>query len=127
MKLENFKRAKGYLDFIQGANIILKNTLEEFFSASVRLQMTPLDGIKFYKIDITANPNRNVYILSEDKVLLLSTYIRDNVRYYLGIEITAKKIGKITYTKIFNYTANAILNALTESFALPNGNNGEEH
>ncbi|MBD5291521.1 MAG: hypothetical protein HDS24_05570 [Bacteroides sp.] len=62
MKLENFNQAKGYFDFIQGANIILKNTLEEFFSASVRLQMTPIDGIKFYKIDITANPNRNVYI-----------------------------------------------------------------
>lgn len=117
MKLENFKRAKGYLDFIQGANIILKNTLEEFFSASVRLQMTPLDGMQFYKIDVTANPNRNVYILSEDKILLLSSYINNNVRYYLGIEVTAKKIGKVTYTKIFNYTANAISNALTESYS----------
>ena len=66
-------------------------------------------------------------LLSDDKVFLLSSYINDNVRYYLGIEVTAKKIGKITYTKIINYTANAILNALTESFALPNRNNGEEH
>lgn len=79
--------------------------------------MTPLYGIKNLKIVITANPNRNVYILSEDKVLLLSSYIKCNVRYYLGNDVTAKKIGKITYTKIFNYTANALSNALTESYS----------
>lgn len=94
MKLENFKRTKGYLDFIQGANIILKNTLEEFFSASVRLQMTPLDGMQFYKIDVTANPNRNVYILSEDKIFLLSSYINNNVRYYLNAVYLRQKMIK---------------------------------
>ncbi len=78
MKFENIKLVKGYLDFIQGANIIIKNTLEEFFSASVRLQMNSLDGLLFYNIDIAASPNRNVYILSEDKVLLLSSFVNSD-------------------------------------------------
>lgn len=117
MEFKNFKRIKGFIEFNQGCAKVLKDTLSEFFSATVNIIDKPLIWLKEYKINIEDNPNRNVYILKQNKVVLLSSVEFDNKRYYLGIEITAKNIATISVKKLFNITAAAISEALYE--ALP--------
>ena len=117
MERKNFKTIKGYIEFNQGCDKVLKDTLTEFFSASsVSIIDSPLSRLKEYGFDVTDNPKRNVYLIKKrSKVFLLSSVEEENQTYYLGVEIAAKNITDISRKRLFNITANAISNALKEA------------
>lgn len=117
MEYRNFSNIKGYKNFIQGGHLLLIQTLGNFFSADVRLHFEPLRELKpDYDIDILTCIERNVYILTDNKVLLISHLTDDDNSYLLGIVIEGCGIGEFKGKKIFRFVATSISNALQDSF-----------
>lgn len=113
MVLLEFSKIKGYHNFIQWSHLVLVHTLEEFFSAEVKLEFNPIAQFKRNGIcDIENNPYRNVYIVPSDSVILVCNVKSADSCYMLGISLTAKKIGETNNGKIYNIVAIAISEAL---------------
>lgn len=113
MKLLEFSKIKGYHNFIQWSHLILIHTLEEFFSAEVKLEFNPIAQFKRNGIcDIESNVNRNVYIVPQDSTILVCNIKKEDCCYMLGITLKAKKIGEVKNGKIYNIVAITISEAL---------------
>ena len=110
--MKDFYDIRGYENFKREAHMLLMDTLSEFFSAEVRLHFKPTTELCYYGIDITAKPERNVYIVDTNNVLLVSHAFYNGCFYYLGIKISANNIGDLK--KIFNLTARAVSGCLNQ-------------
>ena len=107
--MKNIRDFKGINSFYRGPGAkMLQHTLEDFFSAKVRLYFNAIDVYKSdFNIDILNNPNRNVYIDGgHNRVLLISFVKREDLphRYYLGLSIESPYVPFIN-PSIFNKTA----------------------
>ena len=108
--MKDFYDIRGYENFTRGAHTVLISTLGEFFSADVRLHFKPTSELLHYDVDISENPKRTVYHVSENDVLLISHAKVDDEIYYLGMKISGAHIADLT--KIFNVTAEAVSGTL---------------
>ena len=88
------------------AHKLLVETLSDFFAAEVRLHFKPLSELHHYGVDIELDPERTVYPIDSNNVLVVCNAVSEGERYYLGIKFTENQIGE--ETKIFNVTAKAI-------------------
>ena len=116
--MKNISDFKGINFFYRGPGVqMLQHTLEDFFSAKVRLYFNAIDVYKSdFNIDILKNPNRNVYIDGDhNRVLLISFVKREDLphRYYLGLSIESPYVPFIN-PSIFNKTAKIISILLRE-------------
>lgn len=102
---------KGIKNFYSGAHLVLQHSLEDLFSAKVRLQFNVISAYKtYFDIDIINSPNRNVYIdEGNNRVFLISYVEREDLphRYYLGLSIESPYVPYIN-PSIFNITAKTI-------------------
>lgn len=113
----NFQKIKGFLNFVQGAPTLLSSTLTDFFSAEVKIYYRPIESLQQdFNLDIEANPKRNVYILDDNKVLLVSRATIEDDIYLLAVLLTGKFLGAYRKNKIYGKVADAISIALTESY-----------
>ena len=113
----NFRKIKAYANFMQGAQNLLIRTLENFFSARVKLHFEPLrELVPVYGIDISLCWERYVYILSNDRVLIVPR-VRDagGDTYHIAILIEGEMIGRYSKRSIFHYLAATISLSLYES------------
>ena len=109
MGIFEFSKIKGYLNFIKGSHLILIHTLEDFFSAEVKLEFNPIRRFgNTGECDIEGNINRNVYIISKDSILLLCKVLYEDNYFVLSISLKAKKIGDTDDGKIYNIVASAV-------------------
>lgn len=114
----NFRRIKDYLNFMQGAQKLLIRTIENFFSASVKLHFEPLrELMPAYGIDISLCWERYVYIVSDDRVLIVPRVCDESGNiYHLAILIEGEDIGCYRQRSIFHHLAATISRSLYESF-----------
>ena len=116
MGIFEFSKIKGYLNFIKGSHLILIHTLEDFFSAEVKLEFNPIRKFKNVgECDVEGNINRNVYIISKDSILLLCKVQHEDNYFVLGISLKAKKIGETNDGKIYNIVASTVSKALQKA------------
>ena len=110
--MNDFYDIRGYENFIREAHKLMIDTLSEFFSAEVRLHFKPTTELNYYHVDITQDPERTVYPVDQNTVLIISHAQYENESYYLGIKFVANHIGEMT--KVFNDTASAISACLNQ-------------
>ena len=115
MEYKDFNKAKRYQAFNSGSDKVLRNTLEDLFSAHVEFLRAPIQKCKEkFNINILDCPKRNVYIINSHVVLLLPRiYTRDTV-FILGIFINSKNISMLR--KVVHRTCETISIALTEDY-----------
>lgn len=115
MEYKEFSNAKRYQTFFTGSDQVLINTLEDLFSANVRLISTP---IKYCEeqlgIHVLDCPDRNVYKVSDHSVILLPRIHSGNVVYILGVIVTSKNISILR--KIEHRTCETVSKAITEDY-----------
>lgn len=86
MEYKNFRFIHGYENFMRGCQTLLIHTLENFFSAKVRLHFEPLREIlPRYGIDILNCVERKVYGIDKDNVMIVSHVNIDDFSYLLAI------------------------------------------
>lgn len=116
MEYKNFRSIHGYENFMRGSQTLLIHTLENFFSAKVRLHFEPLREIlPMYGIDILNCVERKVYDIDKNSVMIVSHVNIDDISYLLAIVINFKNISSFTKKKIFEVLASSISNALHDS------------
>ena len=115
MEYKEFNNAKRYQTFFTGSDQVLINTLEDLFSANVRLISTP---IKYCEeqlgIHVLDCPDRNVYKVSDHSVILLPRIHSGNVVYILGVIVTSKNISMLR--KIEHRTCETVSKAITKDY-----------
>lgn len=114
----NFRKVRSYANFMQGAQNLLSRTIENFFSAKVRIHFEPFrELVPAYGIDILECRKRYVYILSSDRVLIVPRMSDGNGNtYYLAILIEGKDVGQYKRRSIFNHLASSISTSLRDSY-----------
>lgn len=114
----NFRDIRSYANFMQGAQKLLIQTIESFFSANVRLHFEPLRELPVnYGVDILSCPRRYVYILNDDRVLIVPR-LRDmnGDMYYLAIAIEGYAIGCYNERNVYDKLAHTISLSLPDSY-----------
>jgi hypothetical protein len=115
MKQVEFSTIKGYQNFILGSHMVLAHTLEDFFSADVSFEFNPIRRYDGGICSIKSNTKRNVYMVSDDHILLLCCVMLGQYSYYLGISLKAKKIGVSHNGRIFNSVASCVSESLLKA------------
>lgn len=110
--MNDFYNIRGYEVFISDARKLLISTLEEFLSVEVKLYFKPIFELLDYNVDISQNPERSVYQIDTNDVIIISHASVGEERYYLGIKLTATKIANLT--KIFNSISRGVTSCLTQ-------------
>lgn len=118
MANNNFRDIRSYANFMQGAQKLLIQTIENFFSAKVRLHFEPLRELPIhYGIDIVNCPRRYVYILNDDRVLIVPRLSDKNGEtFYLAVAIEGYAIGRYNSRNVFDKLAHTISQSLTYSY-----------
>lgn len=115
MEYKDFKNIPNCKAFYSGSDIVLKNTLVDLLSAQVTIINNPIQWCpKKVNVDILSNPDRNLYVLSDNKVLLVPKVHTKNVDYFLGILLEAKEIGCIY--KVLHRVCELIIRALCDDY-----------
>ena len=110
--MKDFFNIRGYEVFVRDACKLFTSTLEEFLSVEVKLYFKPTSELLDYKVDISLNPERSVYQVDSNNVLIISHASVEEERFYLGIKLTAAKIANLT--KIFNSISRGVTSCLTQ-------------
>ena len=115
MNYKNFSELKRYQTFFTGSDKVLKNTLEDLFSAKLEIFSSPIQYCaEKFNIDVLACPKRNVYIIKVHEVILLPRiYTNDDV-HILGVYMHSKSI--IMLRKILHRTCETLSQAITKDF-----------
>lgn len=116
MGVKNFIEAPNAKTFkYGGAHIVLKNTLEELFSAEVTILLSPIPWcLSEANIDIELCPMRNVYIPNEDRIILLPRIHTEKADYVLGIIV--ESIGIKQIHKMLHRACELIAHAINDDF-----------
>lgn len=116
MGVKNFIEAPNAKTFkYGGAHIVLKNTLEELFSAGVTILLSPIPWcLSEANIDIELCPMRNVYIPNEDRIILLPRIHTEKADYVLGIVV--ESIGIKQIHKMLHRACELIAHAINDDF-----------
>ena len=110
MANNNLRDIRSNANFMQGAQKLLIQTIESFFSANVRLHFEPMRELPVnYGVDILSCPRRYVYILNDDRVLIVPR-LRDmnGDMYYLAIAIDGYAIGCYNKRNVYDKLASTI-------------------
>lgn len=112
---------KEYANFKRDAKSMLRIFLSNFFSADIEINDFPFKLEKALGISIMSSPQRTVYILNENKILLTPKIYHDTTGHtivaYIGILVEKHGIGiKEAKHKIFNVVSDALSKLLTECY-----------
>ena len=81
--MKDFFNIRGYEVFVRDACKLFTSTLEEFLSVEVKLYFKPTSELLDYKVDISLNPERSVYQVDSNNVLIISHASVEEERFYL--------------------------------------------
>ncbi|MFJ5371470.1 hypothetical protein ACIPTP_02875 [Pectobacterium versatile] len=87
--MKNYSEMKGYKKLEFRVIPTLVNSLSSFFCAKIKYEPSPINYLKDkYGIDTRLLPNRGVYIVDDEKAVIIGRFIKDNVvEYIFSIEI----------------------------------------
>lgn len=115
MEYKDFKNIPNCKAFYSGSDIVLKNTLVDLLSAQVTMINNPIQWCPTkVNVDILSNPDRNLYVLSDNKVLLVPKVHTKNVDYFIGILLEAEGIGLIY--RVLHRVCELIIRALCDDY-----------
>lgn len=106
--MKNYSEMKGYKKLEFRVIPTLVNALKSFFCAVIKYEKSPIEYLKNnYDIDVQALPKRGVYIIDEEKTVILGKFINENsVKFIFSIEI----IGiNLSYAPKFLNSLDAVL------------------
>ena len=116
MEFENFDKIRGFRVFRQDPCGMLQDTLNRFVSATVEVVAKPINEFRDkYGIDITANYQRNVYVIDCQNILLVCNVEFENVLYLLGINIQKRNVKAEEGVKLYNVLGSTLSAVLTEA------------
>lgn len=111
--MKSFSQIVGFEKFTKGYYRLLQNTLSVFFSAEVQLLYSPKRQlISRYGIDISLEPLREVYIVDDNKAIVVFYIKYSGDYYYFAVEI--KAYGITQNTKLLNAAAKSLASIISQ-------------
>ncbi|KMK88038.1 hypothetical protein KCQ_04726, partial [Pectobacterium atrosepticum ICMP 1526] len=95
--LQNYSEMKGYKKLEFRVIPTLVDSLSSFFCARIKYTSSPMNYLKDkYDLDVSLFPNRGVYIIDDEKTVILGKFIENKtVKYVFSIEIMGVNLSYV--------------------------------
>ncbi|MCH5021531.1 hypothetical protein I1A44_19115 [Pectobacterium atrosepticum] len=95
--MQNYSEMKGYKKLEFRVIPTLVDSLSSFFCARIKYTSSPMNYLKDkYDLDVSLFPNRGVYIIDDEKTVILGKFIENKtVKYVFSIEIMGVNLSYV--------------------------------